>query len=78
MKWVDAPLWMKICRNVKVCRKWKKDVPEHVAFKANIDLKRYKRIERGVAQDITFDEVYRIAKVLKIERASDIDNIIYY
>lgn len=74
LKWVEAPIWTKIGRNIKDCRKWKDATPEQVASKAKIDLKRYKRMERGVVQDLTFDEALRISNVLKI----DDDNIIHY
>lgn len=77
-RWVDSPMWMKICKNVRDCRKWKEFTPEQIAIKAGIDLKKYKRIERAVAKDITFDEVFRIAKALKIEKGSDIDNIMHW
>lgn len=77
MRWIDAPIWVKIGRNIKDCRKWKGVTPEQVASRAKIDLGRYKRMERAVVQDITFDEVFRIAKALKIGD-DGIDNIIHY
>ncbi len=77
LKWVDAPIWMKICRNVRDCRNWKGGTPEEVALKAGIDLKRYKRIERGLVQDITFDEAYRIGTALGLAKGA-LDNIMYY
>lgn len=77
LKWVNAPIWVKIGRNIRDCRKWKGATPEQIASRANIDLKRYKRMERSVVQDITFDEVFRIAKALKLE-GSSIENIMYY
>lgn len=76
LRWSDAPLWMKICRNVRSGRKWKGGTPEQIAAKAAIDIKRYKRIERGLAQDITFDEADRIADALGFD--GDIEMIIYY
>lgn len=77
LKWVDAPIWIKIGRNIRDCRKWKNATPEEIASRAKIDLKRYKRMERAVVKDITFDEVFRIAKALKMSE-NDIENIIYY
>ncbi|HHT9136997.1 MAG TPA: helix-turn-helix domain-containing protein [Candidatus Wunengus sp. YC60] len=74
LKWCDAPIWVKICRNVKDCRRWKGFTPEKLAAKANIDLKRYKRIERALVQDITYDETYRIARALRIDE----DNVTHY
>ncbi len=74
LKWVDAPIWVKIGRNIRDCRKWKCLTPEQVAFKAKIDLKRYKRMERAIVLDITHDETYRIAAALNI----DIDNVAHY
>jgi len=67
MRWVDAPIWVKVGRDIKYCRKWKNLTPEQVAFKAKIDLKRYKRMERAIVQDITIDEAFRIARALKID-----------
>lgn len=74
LKWVDAPIWIKIGRNIKDCRKWKGFTQEQVAIKAKIDPKRYKRMERAIVKDITHDETYRIACVLKI----DDEYIIYH
>lgn len=67
-----------MCKNVRDCRNWKKATQEDVARKAGIDLKRYKSIERAVAKDLTFDEVWRIAKALKITSEFDIENLLYY
>ncbi len=77
LRWVDSPLWMKICKNIRDCRKWKGAAQEQVASKAGIDLKRYKRMERAVIRDVTFDEVFRISKALRINY-EDIDNIIHF
>lgn len=74
LKWKDAPIWLKICRNIKDARKCQNKTPEYVAENAGIDLKRYKRIERAMVNDITFDEACKIADALKI----DFDNITYY
>ncbi len=76
LRWVDAPIWVKIGRNIRDCRKWKKFTPEEVALKANIDLTRYKRMERAIVRDITFDEALRIATALKIRKDS-IDEIFH-
>jgi len=65
MKWIDAPVWVQVGRNIKHCRKWKKFTPEYVASKANIDLKRYKRMERDLVKDITIDEALRIKDALQ-------------
>lgn len=77
LKWFDAPIWVKIGRSIRDCRKWKGFTIEQVASRAQIDLKRYKRMERAVVRDITFDETFRIAKALNIDE-DDIDNIIHY
>ena len=74
LKWCNAPIWVKIGRNIKDCRKWKGLTPEEVAFKAMIDLKRYKRMERAIVQDITYDETFRIADALRIDE----DNVTYH
>jgi transcriptional regulator with XRE-family HTH domain len=66
MKWVSSPIWVKIGRNIKNCRKWKGLTPEQVAFKAKIELKRYKRMERAIVRDITHDETLRIAQALNL------------
>lgn len=68
MKWVDAPIWVKVGRNVKSCRKWRGLTPEKVALEAKIDLKRYKRIERTIIQDITIKEAINIAAALKVSQ----------
>lgn len=66
LKWVDAPVWVKTGRNILVHRKWRNLTQEEVATKGRIDLKRYKRMERAIVEDITIDEGYRIAKALKV------------
>ncbi|HLL61165.1 MAG TPA: helix-turn-helix transcriptional regulator [Candidatus Nitrosocosmicus sp.] len=68
MRWVDAPIWVKVARNVKNCRKWKNLSKEQVASRAKIDLKRYKRIEREVVKDITIDEAFRMQKAMKVHQ----------
>lgn len=67
LKWVDAPIWVKIGRNIKDCRKWKSRTQEEVASRAKIDLKRYKRMERAIVRDITHEETLRIAQALRID-----------
>ena len=67
LKWVDAPIWVKIGRNIRDCRKWKNLTPEQVALSSKIDLSRYKRMERGIVQDINFDETHRIALAMKVD-----------
>ncbi len=68
IKWVDAPIWVKVGRNIRDCRKWKKYTPEKLAFEAKIDLKRFKRIERGLTEDITIYEALRIQHVLQVSQ----------
>ena len=76
LKWVNAPIWVKIGRNIKNCRKWKGLTPEQVAFKAKIELKRYKRMERAIVRDITHDETWRIARALKL--GDDDEQIVFH
>lgn len=73
LKWVDAPIWVKIGRNIRDCRKWKDLSAEQVALRSKIDLRRYKRMERGVTKDINFDETHRIALAIKVDE-EDIDH----
>lgn len=68
MKWVDAPIWVKIGRNIKHCREWKGFAPGEVASKAKIDLKRYKQLERAIVKDITYDETLMIARALRVDQ----------
>jgi len=76
LKWVNAPIWVKIGRNIKNCRKWKGLTLEQVAFKAKIELKRYKRMERAIVRDITHDETWRIARALKL--GDDDEQIVFH
>lgn len=66
VRWEDAPVWVKVGRCVRNYRKWREITPEQAALRAKIDVKRYKRIERAIVQDITIDEAYRIVDALKI------------
>ncbi len=68
MKWIDAPIWVKIGRRIKCCRKWKGLTQEKVALVAKIDLKRYKRIERAIVKDITIEEAFRIKEALHVSQ----------
>lgn len=76
MKWVDAPIWVKVGRDMKSCRIWKKLTQEQVAKRADVDLKRYKRMERTIVKDITIDEAFRITKALRVSQDEIIPNII--
>lgn len=76
IKWVNSPIWVKIGRNIKNCRKWKGLTPEQVAFKAKIELKRYKRMERAIVRDITHDETLRIAHALNL--GNDDEMIVFH
>lgn len=66
LKWRDAPIWVKTGRNIKDHRRWRGLTPEAVASKARIDLKRYKRMERAIVEDITIVEAKMIADALKV------------
>ena len=66
MKWIDAPVWVQTGRNMKSIRKWKAFSQEEIAQKAGIDLKRYKRMERGIVFDITIVEGMNIAQAFEV------------
>lgn len=73
LKLIDAPLWIRVARTIKITRKWKKLTKEDLASKANIDIKRYKRIERELVKDITIVEIGNIADAMNL----NIDDIIW-
>lgn len=65
LKWINAPIWVKVGRNVKNIRRWKGLTQETVALRSAIDLKTFKRIERGLVRDITIEQAFRIILALK-------------
>lgn len=67
LKWPDAPIWVKIGRNIYHTRKWKNLTQEQVASRAKVDIKRYKKMERTLIQDITHDETTRITNAMRLD-----------
>ncbi|MBI3485736.1 helix-turn-helix domain-containing protein [Candidatus Daviesbacteria bacterium] len=61
-------MWVKVGRNIKHCRKWKGLTPEELASRARINLKRYKRMEKAIVQDITIVEAFNIKDALGVSQ----------
>lgn len=67
MLWIKRPIWKRVASNIKTTREWKGFSQEEVSLRSGIDLKSLKRIERGVTNDLTLEQTFRIICALKCE-----------
>ncbi len=59
----NLSIWKQIGSDVRSVRKWRGLTDIHVAEKLGIDLKRYRRIERGQTESVTLGEIMSLIKL---------------
>lgn len=64
--WRNLSLWKKIGSNVKDIRKWRELTDLQVSEKTEIELKRYRKIERGQTESVTLKEIVSLIKLFDV------------
>ena len=64
--WRNLSLWSGLGSNIKHIRKWRKFSDIEVSQKTEIDLKKYRRFERGNTDSISFSEIVKLIRFFEV------------
>ncbi|MEK7571636.1 MAG: helix-turn-helix transcriptional regulator [Patescibacteria group bacterium] len=73
--WRNLSFWKKIGSNVKNVRKWRGLTDLEVSEKTGIDLKRYRKIERGQTESVTLEEVVILVNLFEVYQGEILPDI---
>ena len=62
----NLSVWKKLGNDIKGVRKWKGFTDIQVAKRLGIDIKKYRKIERGQTENMTFSEIVNFIKLFDI------------